>query len=311
MLISRLSSCLKISTDSQSLIWEQAYDAYVSGSGNVIAGPSAPLYHTCSDPKNRVSVSSAIDTWINSGFNPQKVLLGLPFYGYGYTVLDGSLKPTQFSTTNETSLLFQAVSPAPQGGPSAGGGGQWLYHELHHENKVSQDYTTGTSGYQRHYDDCTHTVSTSTCVKWLRGSTDWLTTLWLQPLLYHPDTKHLIVYDDAGSILEKTRLAEQYKLAGVNVFDTTGDTPEFQLAQAIHLTYPVDHSDPSNIAASNPQQTSNTTSNVAENTTASTTSNTAANTTENDTTSTSTENTATASTEPPQQTPKLRRRSRA
>ncbi|KAG0146200.1 hypothetical protein CROQUDRAFT_133275 [Cronartium quercuum f. sp. fusiforme G11] len=193
-----------------------AYDAYVSGAGNTIAGPTAPLYHTCSDPQNRISVSSAIEGWIKTGFNPSKILLGLPAYGYGYTLLGDSLKPTHFSSTNKTSLLFQAASPTSQGGPSAGGGGQWLYQELHKNNKLSEDSTKGTSGYQRQYDNCTHT-----------------------PFLYHPETKHLIVYDDAGSILEKTRLAKQYQLGGVNVFDTTGDTPDLHLTRAIHITYPV------------------------------------------------------------------------
>ncbi|KAH9817267.1 family 18 glycoside hydrolase [Melampsora americana] len=192
-----------------------AYDVYGSGTGNVIAGPNAPLFHTCSDPNHQYSVSSGVESWIKSGFNPRKILLGIPSYGYGYTLIDDSLKPTKLGTMNVTSLLYQQALPGGQGGKLAAGGGHWLFRELHTEEKLSKDLTQGIAGYQRHYDNCTHT-----------------------PFLYHPETKHLITYEDPGSILEKSRFAKEHDLGGINVFDTTGDTPEARLLPAIHINYP-------------------------------------------------------------------------
>lgn len=131
---------------------------FISGSGNQIAGPNSPLYHSCSASGHQSSVSSAVEAWLKTGFNPKKILLGVPAYGYGYTLVADALEPS--ASANGSSILFQKASPIPQGGKLAGeGGGQWLFHELHGEDLLTKNSMKGLSGYQRFYDNCTHTVS--------------------------------------------------------------------------------------------------------------------------------------------------------
>jgi len=194
-----------------------AYDIYVSGSGGKLSGPNAPLFDECSDPESKYSVSGGIETWTQSGFPARKMLLGLPAYGYAYTLLSSELRPTRFSgPQGKTSLLFQNVSAeTPQGGSRSGSSGHWLYHELYLDQKLAKDGTRGTAGYKRHFDHCTQT-----------------------PFLFHQESKNLIVYDDRQSIYEKTRYAKTNSLAGINFFDTTGDTPDRKLVQTCHLLFP-------------------------------------------------------------------------
>ncbi|OAV95374.1 hypothetical protein, variant [Puccinia triticina 1-1 BBBD Race 1] len=193
-----------------------AYDIYVAGAGRSLSGPNAPLFHTCSDPQSKFSVSGAIKTWIKSGFHSRKILLGLPAYGYAYTLLSSELKPTKFSGLKQKeSLLFQnTTAKPPQGGKISATPGHWLYHELYLDEKLAKDGRRGTSGYKRHFDECTRT-----------------------PFLFNKENKNLIVYDDRRSIFEKALFAKSKDLGGINIFDTTGDTPDRKLVETIRVLY--------------------------------------------------------------------------
>ncbi|KAH9464231.1 hypothetical protein MJO28_002127 [Puccinia striiformis f. sp. tritici] len=193
-----------------------AYDIYVSGAGAKLSGPNAPLFHTCSDPQSKFSVSGAINTWVKSGFKSKKILLGLPAYGYAYTLLSSELQATKFSGLKQkSSLLFQNITAQPpQGGKISATPGHWLYKELFLDDKLAKDGRRGTSGYKRHFDECSRT-----------------------PFLFNKDNKNLIVYDDRRSIFEKALFAKSKKLGGINIFDTTGDTPDRKLVETIHVLY--------------------------------------------------------------------------
>lgn len=151
----------------------QAYDVY-GPSFSKLAGPNAPLSEACSEPNFRYSAAQAIRQWISTGTPAHKLLLGLPAYGYGYTTLSNNLSATTLSgKPNLTSLFFQptdsVVPPAGQTADPGGekdacgnktvAGGQWLFKELSQTGKLSTDGHSGLGGYQRHYDNCTHTVS--------------------------------------------------------------------------------------------------------------------------------------------------------
>ncbi|KAH9813273.1 family 18 glycoside hydrolase [Melampsora americana] len=201
-----------------------AYDLY-GPSFSQVAGPNAPLFDTCSEPNFRYSVSQAIKQWTSTGTPARKLILGLPAYGYGYTTLSNKLAPTNFSgKSGVTSQLFQPSSPTvPPAGKTAdvGGskdvcgnitkaGGQWLFKELSQTGKLSTDGQKGLQGYERHYDNCTHT-----------------------PFLFNPSTRNLISYDDGFSLAEKTKYAIAQGLAGVDIFDATGDSEDNQLLGSI------------------------------------------------------------------------------
>jgi chitinase len=64
-----------------------AYDMH--GTGGDAAGPTnfqAPLYTSPDDPSDEpISVDSAVQGYLKAGVPPQKIVLGVPFYGHGWT----------------------------------------------------------------------------------------------------------------------------------------------------------------------------------------------------------------------------------
>ncbi|KAI7961447.1 hypothetical protein MJO28_001936 [Puccinia striiformis f. sp. tritici] len=201
-----------------------AYDVYVSSLSKV-AGPNSPLFSTCSEPTQKFSVAQAIKQWTSTGVPAHQLLLGIPSYGYGYTLSSNKIVPSQFSgKPGVTSQLFQPrVKTVPASGKTAGvatgadvcgipnvAGGQWLFKELSETGKLSKNQKEGLNGYERHYDNCTHT-----------------------PFLFNPSTKNLISYDDSFSLEEKASYAVEHGLGGVEMFDATGDTPDSQLMKSV------------------------------------------------------------------------------
>lgn len=57
------------------------YDFHTGGS---IAHFNAPLYPATADPTPRASVHGAVERWLQAGVPPRKLVVGVPFYGYGY-----------------------------------------------------------------------------------------------------------------------------------------------------------------------------------------------------------------------------------
>lgn len=201
-----------------------AYDVY-SPNSSQFAGPNSPLFNTCSDPSQKYSVAQAIRQWTSTGVPSHQLLLGIPAYGYGYTLKKNKIVPTHFSgKPGVTSKLFQPhTGIAPPAGKTADGGtgkdvcgnpdvagGQWLFKELIETGKLSKNQKKGLNGYVRHYDHCTHT-----------------------PFLFNPSNRNLISYDDAASLKEKASYALTHGLGGLEMFDATGDTPDSQLLRGV------------------------------------------------------------------------------
>ncbi|PLW19911.1 hypothetical protein PCASD_13837 [Puccinia coronata f. sp. avenae] len=201
-----------------------AYDVYGS-SFSKLAGPNSPLYSTCSEPTKKFSVAQTIKQWTSTGIPSRQLLLGIPSYGYAYTLLSSKITPSHLSgQPGVTSLLFQPhADTVPESGKTAGqaggtdacgnpnvAGGQWLFKELSETGKLSNDQQKGLNGYRRIYDNCTHT-----------------------PFLFNPSTKNLISYDDSFSLKEKASYALEHGLGGVEMFDATGDTPDSQLLRSV------------------------------------------------------------------------------
>ncbi|KAG0149598.1 hypothetical protein CROQUDRAFT_39529 [Cronartium quercuum f. sp. fusiforme G11] len=200
-----------------------AYDLYGPSSTPVV-GPNAPLLDTCNDPGEKFSVAQAIESWTSTGFPASQILLGIPSYGYQYQMDNSKLNVTNFSgKSGETSLFFGSIDKSKQGKGSKSGqqvrsgcgspteGGNFVFKDLVTCGFLSSDGKTGLGGFERHYDNCTHT-----------------------PLLFNPSSKLLIAYDDADSLAEKTKYAKSKGLAGINIFDAAGDTPSNLLLNSIN-----------------------------------------------------------------------------
>ncbi|CAH2056994.1 unnamed protein product [Thlaspi arvense] len=71
----------------ESLDWINlmAYDFYAPSRSNVTESHSA-LY----DPTGQVSGSYGVEAWIQAGMNSNNLVLGLPYYGYAYKLVDAN-----------------------------------------------------------------------------------------------------------------------------------------------------------------------------------------------------------------------------
>lgn len=146
-----------------------AYDIYLP-TVTPLVGPGAPLYDTCNDAGYKFSVAQAIDTWTSTSFPASKILLGIPAYGYQYTMPSATLNETNFSG-KEKSLFFGSIdktsqatkvkntAPTPAGCDSPLEGGNFIFKDLLTCGFLSPDATHGLGGFTRQYDNCTHTVS--------------------------------------------------------------------------------------------------------------------------------------------------------
>jgi GH18 family chitinase len=75
------------------------YDYYWSGSPT--SGPVAPLQ------TENYNVTRTVDTYLSSGVNPQKLLLGVPWYGYDWPVTSNTRKAS--STGTATARIYTAA----------------------------------------------------------------------------------------------------------------------------------------------------------------------------------------------------------
>jgi chitinase len=66
-----------------------AYDFYAPGWSPDVAGPPAALYNT-RDPL--ACGDAGVRAWIDGGVPGQQLVLGLPFYGYAWKLVDGNNK---------------------------------------------------------------------------------------------------------------------------------------------------------------------------------------------------------------------------
>lgn len=56
----------------------------IHGSWEPYTNFNAPLYHNVTEQPYQVSVSSAVQEWLKAGFSRDKLVMGVPFYGYIY-----------------------------------------------------------------------------------------------------------------------------------------------------------------------------------------------------------------------------------
>ncbi len=67
-----------------------------NGPWNNYTGFVAPLYKTKYDPYSTLNIDYTVESYIASGVSPEKILLGIPFYGYGWTVTANTNPEGQF-----------------------------------------------------------------------------------------------------------------------------------------------------------------------------------------------------------------------
>ncbi|CAH7681464.1 glycoside hydrolase, partial [Phakopsora pachyrhizi] len=208
-------------------------------SSSKIAGPNAPLFSTCSDPASKFSALQAVKHWISTGIPAKKLILVIPSYSYAYTLKSNKLTETKFSgDSKKTSHLFQSTTGVPpKAGKTAnvGGdkdacgnvnppGGQWLFKELSGTKNLTSDAKKGLGGFERHAHKLNFPHSSPLNQSYLEKH---------QPFIFNPETPSLISYNDPPSFRAKAKFVLRHGLAGVEVFDATGDTDDNILLRSV------------------------------------------------------------------------------
>ncbi|EJD43361.1 glycoside hydrolase [Auricularia subglabra TFB-10046 SS5] len=192
-----------------------------------IAGPNGETYERINrlavylDYIVRISGALAVKLYTENGFPAEKILLGVPSYAYPYVTASSTLVPR--TSGNSSSLAYQSrTQDVPEGGATSAGPGtdpcgvetgpapMWLFRELVETGRISGNTTVGGNGFTRYFDECSRT-----------------------PFLFNPTTRDFIAYDDPQSYGAKAAFARQHGLAGVNMFDLTGDTQDSKLIHAV------------------------------------------------------------------------------
>ncbi|KAH7100735.1 glycoside hydrolase [Auriculariales sp. MPI-PUGE-AT-0066] len=200
-------------------ILPMTYDTY--GPWSATSGPLGPLRDLCATPEGQgASAEATVKRFTEAGFPANQIVLGLPSYSRALVTESSTL--TRTAVNGGSSLLYQnitselaegGVTSAPAGvdvcGVQTAAGASWLFNELISTGKLNEDATMGMGDWKRYWDHCSQT-----------------------PFLFNNVTRNFIPYDDPQSFETKAAFARSNGLAGIMMFDMTGDTRDSKLIRA-------------------------------------------------------------------------------
>ncbi|GAA5881312.1 hypothetical protein JCM1840_002264 [Sporobolomyces johnsonii] len=165
-----------------------SYDYY--GPWSSTTGPNSALY-TCNAGSD--SIDETVKRWEGWGFPACKLLVGIPGYSHRWKTATATISTTTYNGQETTA--FQSLSATTVEDDS------WTVNQLISMGYLSQDLSTGLSGYVRYYDSCTQT-----------------------PFLFSKSDQVFVTYEDNASYAAKAAYAKVNGLAGVAIYDSTGPT---------------------------------------------------------------------------------------
>ncbi|KAG2042312.1 glycoside hydrolase family 18 protein [Suillus americanus] len=170
-------------------------------------GPNAPLYDGCGNSTQpSQNAVAGYNAWTSAGFPANKLVLGIPAYGYVSNIGIDHLRQRRSPEVPRLHRLARRTTV------NADGDNQIQFRDLVTKG-VLQRNNDGTyaavpsSGFQRSWDKCSAT-----------------------PFL-HSNTQ-TIPYDDPESLAMKGAFAKKTGMLGVNMFDVHGDTDQWDLITA-------------------------------------------------------------------------------
>ncbi|KIL68084.1 glycoside hydrolase family 18 protein [Amanita muscaria Koide BX008] len=191
------------------------YDNWGSSSN---PGPNAPLYDSCGNSTQPdANAIAAFESWTASGFPSNKLVLGLPTYGYISNSTATHLRTRNLDTQEHYFGRIYPQNLVKVLNTDGDSDGQVPFQELVRQGALSPvvdprtgDRTfEGTGGYERDWDAC--------------SGTPFLRSLWAE---------QVITYDDTRSIGMKALYSQKVGMLGINFFDLSGDTREGDLVNA-------------------------------------------------------------------------------
>jgi chitinase len=156
------------------------YDYHTAGR---IAHFNAPLDAAAGDPTPHLHIRGTVDAFLSAGVPAHRLVLGVPFYGYGYGGVPA-----------ERDGLFQPAEVNGFEGPDTPRR-PWVGAVRFHQIAGAM-----AEGFVRHWDP-------DAAVPWL----------------YHPGHRTWITYDDAESIQVKTDFVVERGLGGIMIWELSGD----------------------------------------------------------------------------------------
>ncbi|KAJ2823686.1 hypothetical protein IWW50_003669, partial [Coemansia erecta] len=160
-----------------------SYDYF--GSFSEISAPNSPFYDIPGYPG--LSFTSSVTAWLKNGWDPKKLVAGLPFYGRTSIVKSAGSLATQFMPNS---------GDTPPSGPVSRIAGAWTWNDLRNpEGGALQSANTARNGWQRFWDSNTET-----------------------PWLFHNASSTYLGYDDPESLAIKANYIITQGLVGAMVW---------------------------------------------------------------------------------------------
>ena len=174
-------------------------------------GPNAPLSDYChNSTQPEANAVAGFNAWTSAGFPANKLVLGLPSYGYVYRSDAHRLRQRANLKSREEDATVTVM---------AGDDSQVPFRDLVGRGALTLAAPSdgrrppvfgGAGGFVRHWDSCSST-----------------------PFLRSPSADQIVAYDDPESLAMKAEFARRTGMLGVNMFDTHGDTDEWHLTDTV------------------------------------------------------------------------------
>ncbi|EST06786.2 Glycoside hydrolase, family 18, catalytic domain protein [Kalmanozyma brasiliensis GHG001] len=166
-------------------------------------GPNAPLADLCGNSTlPNVNAAAGVRAWSAAGMPRNKILLGIPAYGY-------------INTSSKTSLIQRSPLEKRLGVPLTSEDGSTTEGQIGFSKIVAagalqkgpSGLFDGAGGFDKHWDDC--------------SDTPFLT-----------DGTRVVTYDDTSSIYDKGAFASAAGIGGISMWSLDGDTNEWDLTRS-------------------------------------------------------------------------------
>ncbi|KAF9161922.1 hypothetical protein DFQ26_004018 [Actinomortierella ambigua] len=183
-----------------------AYD--INGSWSPMTGANAPF----SGQAGALSFAGGAQAWIDAGFPPEQINMGVPFYGRSLV--------TKYDMTHGASMSAPFETKVPVGDNNDGlwtdpcerttaFSGVWKYRNLRAQGILDRG-GRAIAPWVRTFDNDSHT-----------------------PWLFNPQTKQFISYDDMESLRIKIDYVKQKNLGGMMLWAINQDTADFELLSTL------------------------------------------------------------------------------
>ncbi|KXJ93398.1 family 18 glycosyl hydrolase [Microdochium bolleyi] len=171
-------------------------------------GPASPLRRSCDSRNNQGSLEESVDKWIAAGMPANKLVMGVPAFGHGFSVnvtsafTDGKLNayPAQNASHRFQGGSWDTDPAIDLCGNANPPGGTYTFANLVTEAHFLNEEGTAEDGIDYGFDSCAMT-----------------------PFVYNKTSQIWVTYDDAQSATAKAKFMASKNLLGFATWEAGGD----------------------------------------------------------------------------------------